>query len=234
MRRAVAIQVTYPTVASDLPFDNLTVQILALDADGKIRARLDRGYTFKAPQSQRESATFLINDTLDLPARPLTVRIGVSSRALGRTGTLQVPVTVPKPSESQLQMGAAVIGLTGPARESAFGEEFVRGLLPFQPTTIRLFSQRSTIRVFAPFFWKGKDEIVKVTLTLRSPDFVLQREESLKSVTEDKGRQLTSLDTLIPMAKLLGPITLHIQGRLANGQTTEQTVGFDVRLPVVR
>jgi hypothetical protein len=131
-------------------------------------------------------------------------------------------------------MGGVVIGLTGPPRESAFGDELVRGLVPFQPTTTRGFSQRSTLRVFAPFFWRGPEELVKVTLTLRSPDFVLQREESLKSVTQDKVRQLTSLDTLIPLAKLLGPITLQVEGRLANGQTAQQTVAFDVRVPVVR
>jgi VWFA-related protein len=234
MRSAIAIQVTYPTVVSELPFDNVTVQVLALDNDGKVRARLDRGYTFKPPQSQREAATFLINDTLDLPAQPLTVRVGVSSRALGRTGTLQVPVSVPKPSDAQLQVGGVVIGLTGPARESAFGEDFVRGLLPFQPTTSRQFSQRSTLRVFAPFFWKGKDEIVKVSLILKSPDFTAQREESLKTVPQEKGRQLAALDTLIPLAKLLGPVTLEIEGRLANGQAARQTIPFDVRTPVVR
>ena len=234
MRSTITIQVTYPTVANELPFDNVKVQVLALDDDGKVKARLDRGYTFKAPQSQREAATFLINDTLDLPAQPLTVRIGVSSRALGRTGTLQLPITVPKPSDAQLQMGGVVIGLTGPPRESAFGDEFVRGLVPFQPTTTRLFSQRSTLRVFAPFFWRGRDEVVKVKLTLRGPEFTAEREESLPAVAQEKGRQLTSLDTLIPLAKLLGPITLRIEGRLANGQRTEQTVAFDVRAPVVR
>jgi hypothetical protein len=71
-------------------------------------------------------------------------------------------------------------------------------------------------------------------LTLRSADFVLQREESLKAVAQERGRQLTSLDTLIPLAKLAGPITLRIQARLANGQTTEQIVGFDVRPPAGR
>jgi VWFA-related protein len=230
MRSTVTIQVTYPTVASDVPFDNVTVQVLALDADGKVKAKRDRGYTFKAPQSQREAATFLINDTIDLPSQPLTLRIGVSSRALGRTGTVQLPVTVPKPSGSQLQMGAAVIGLEGVARESAFGDEFVRGLVPFQPTTTRTFGQRSTIRVFAPFFWKGKDEVVTVTLALKSKDFTAQREETL-TATDEKGRRVAALDTLIPMARLSGPVTLEIRGRLANGQTCEQTITFDVRLP---
>lgn len=234
MRSTVTIQVTYPTVVTDLPFDNVKVQLLAIDADGNVRAQSDRGHTFKAPQSQRESATFLINGTIDLPEQPVTLRIGVSSRALGRTGTLQLPITVPKPSDAELQMGGVVIGLTGPARESAFSDDLVRGLVPFQPTTTRQFSQRSTLRVFAPFFWRGRDELVKVTLTLKGRDVVLQREESLAAVSQDKGRKLTSLDTLIPLAKLAGPITLQIQGRLANGQTTEQLVGFDVRPPAGR
>jgi VWFA-related protein len=234
MRSTVTIQVTYPTVATDLPFDHVQVQVLALDNAGQVKARSNRGYTFKAPQSQREAATFLINGTIDLPAQALTLRIGVSSRALSRTGTLQLPVAVPKPSDAALQMGGVVIGLTGPARESAFGDDLVRGLVPFQPTTTRLFGQRSTLRVFAPLFWRGRDDVVKVMLTLRSADFVLQREESLKAVAQERGRQLTSLDTLIPLAKLAGPITLRIQARLVNGQTTEQIVGFDVRPPAGR
>ncbi len=234
MRSTVTIQVTYPTVATELPFDNVKVQVVAIDADGKVRASSDRGYTFKAPASQRESATFLINGTIDLPAQPLSMRIGVSSRALGRTGTVQVPVSVPKASDAQLQMGAVVIGLTGPARESAFGDELVRGLVPFQPTTTRQFSQRSTLRVFAPFFWRGREEPVTVTLTLRSEAFVLRRDESLAPSDGDQGRRLAALDTLIPLAKLLGPITLAVEGRLANGQVAQQTVAFDVRLPVVR
>ncbi|MEO6222726.1 MAG: hypothetical protein ABIP90_05710, partial [Vicinamibacterales bacterium] len=234
MRSAVTIQVTYPTTASDLPFDNVKVQILAIDDDGKVRASSERRYTFKAARTERESATFLINGTIDLPARPLTLRIGVSSRVLGRTGTVQLPVNVPKPSDSQLQVGAVVLGLTGPPRESAFGDELVRGLVPFQPTTTRLFSQRSTLRVFVPFFWRGREEPVKVTLTLRSEAFVLQRDETLAPSEGESGRRLAALDTLIPMAKLLGPITLEVEGRLANGQSARQTIAFNVRLPVVR
>jgi hypothetical protein len=127
-----------------------------------------------------------------------------------------------------------VIGLTGPPRESAFGDELVRGLVPFQPTTTRSFSQRSTLRVFAPFFWRGRDEPVKVQLTLRSEAFVLQREESLVVSEGSRGRFLAALDTLIPLQKLLGPITLEIEGRLTNGQSARQVVGFDVRAPAIR
>ena len=229
MRSTVTIQVTYPTIDSELPFDEVKVQIAALDADGKVRASSDRGYTFRAPRSERASATFLINGSIDLPAQPLTVRIGVSSRALGRTGTLQIPVTVPKPSDDHLQMGAAVIGLTGPPRESALGDVLVRGLVPFQPTTTRLFSPRATLRVFVPLFWRGREEMAKVTLTLKGEAFTAQREESLAASAGDKGLRLTSLDTLIPLAKFAGPVTLQIEARLPNGQTAQQAIGFDVR-----
>lgn len=231
MRSSVTIQVTYPTTVSDLPFDDVKVQILALDADAKVRASSNTGYTFKPARTERESATFLINGMIDLPSQPLTIRIGVSSRALGRAGTLQLPVTVPKPSDSQLQMGGVVIGLTGPPRESAMGDDLVRGLVPFQPTTTRQFSQRSTLRVFVPFFWRVKQDLVKVMLTLRGDAFELKREESLTAVPGEKDRRVAALDTLIPLAKLTGPITLQIEGRLANGQTVQQTVGFNVRVP---
>jgi VWFA-related protein len=234
MRSAVTIQVTYPTTTSELPFDHVKVQVLAIDADGKVRAKLDRGYTFKPARTERESATFLINGTIDLPAKALTLRIGVSSRALGQTGTVQLPVTVPNPADAGLQAGAIVIGLTGPARESAFEDELVRGIVPFQPTTTRLFSQRSTLRIFTPFYWRGRDESVKVVLTLRSEAFTAQREEVLQGPKGEKDRRVAALDTLIPLAKLLGPVSLELEARLANGQVSRQTVAFDVRAPISR
>jgi hypothetical protein len=229
MRSAVTIQVTYPTIESELPFDEVKVQILALDADGKVRASSNRGYSFTPPKTQRTSATFLINDAIDLPGQALTMRIGVSSRALGRTGTVQLPLFVPKPSDSQLQMGSLVIGLDGPPRESALGDALVRGIIPFQPSTTREFGTRTTLRVFVPMFWRGRDPLVKATLTLRDDVMELQRDETLAAQSRGGNARLTALDTLIPLAKLSGAVTLQVEGRLPNGQTAQQSVTFRVR-----
>ena len=52
--------------------------------------------------------TFLIDDAMDLPSQALTLRIGVASRALGRTGTVQLPVEVPKAGGPPAISGLAV------------------------------------------------------------------------------------------------------------------------------
>ncbi len=86
---------TCPLLADDdLPFDEVTVHVAALDADARVRASSERKYTVKPGRANREVITFLINinEAIDLPAQPLTVRLRVSSRALGRAGTIQLPV----------------------------------------------------------------------------------------------------------------------------------------------
>jgi hypothetical protein len=48
-------------------------------------------------------------NVIDVPARPLTLRIGVSSRVLGRAGTVRVALDVPSLSSGKIQLG----GITG-------------------------------------------------------------------------------------------------------------------------
>ncbi len=126
---------TCPLLADDdLPFDEVTVHVAALDADARVRASSERKYTVKPGRANREVITFLINEAIDLPAQPLTVRLRVSSRALGRAGTIQLPVDVPGPSDNKLQMGGVVIGVSESAAEPALGAAQIDNLVPFQPT----------------------------------------------------------------------------------------------------
>ena len=228
MRCAVTIQVTYPTLVTDQPFDKVQVQVVGLDGDAKIRASSDNTYTFKPPMVNRGSATFVINSVIDLPAEPLAIRIGVSSLAHGRTGTVQLPMQVPKPSDSKLQLGGVALGFDGPPRESALGDIEARSLLPFQPTTSRTFSQRDTLRVFMPILWREGTDEVRVTLTLKGRSATIRRDEPLTAKAGDRGRHVAAFDTLLPLARLSGPVTLQLDARLANGQTATETVAFDV------
>ncbi len=229
MRTAVTIHVTYPTgISGDAPFDTIAYQILALDGDARVKATTDRTYTVRPPRSERESVALVINDVIDLPSQPLTLRIGIASKALGRAGTLQVPVHVPKPSESRIQMGGVVIGASGDAGPATLGADFIKAILPFQPTTVRKFTHEQTLRVFVPVFWRGRETDATVTLTLHGAGVTLRREEILTVAEPVDGRRVTALDTLIPLDQLSGDFTLTLEARVKAGQSATRTMTFAV------
>jgi VWFA-related protein len=229
MRTAITVQVTYPmTGPQDLPFDGLRLNVMALDGDARVKASVERAYTVRRPRSEREAVSVIINDVIDLPAQDLTLRIGVASRALARAGTVQLPVEVPRPGDSEIQMGAVVVGTPGAPMPPTLGDDFIRPIVPFQPTTRRSFTQAHTMRIFVPLFWKGREQEARVVLTLDGKDVTLRREERLAAVTVD-GRRVTSLDTLIGLEKLRGPFTLRLEATVNGRQTATRELRFDVR-----
>ena len=231
MRSAVTIEVAYPAATmAGVTTDTLGVEILALDGDGKVKARVARAYTVRPPGSALETFPVVINDVIDLPDQPLTLRVGVASRALDRAGTVQIPVDAPKASESAIQMGAVVLGLADGAGPPSLGDDFVKAIVPFQPTTARTFAPPQTLRVFAPVFWRSRETDARVVLTLEGPSVTLRREERLTVPTATDGRRLSAVDTLIPLAQLSGAYTLRLEANVNDKQTFVREVRFEVRL----
>lgn len=230
VRTAVTVHVTYPTdLVPNRPTDALRVQLLALDGDAKVKATVERSYTVRLPDRAQAEAGIVINDVIDLPSQPLTLRIGVASEALGRAGTLQVAVHVPKPSESRIQMGGIVIGASDDVATARLGNDDVRSVLPFQPTTNRTFTQAQTLRIFAPVFWRGRETDATVTLTLEGAGVTLRREEQLTVTQPVDGRRVSALDTLIPLDQLSGQFTLTLEAKVREGQTATKSVTFEVQ-----
>jgi hypothetical protein len=228
-RSAVTIEVAYPAATMDgVTTDTLGVQILALDGDGKVKASVNRAYTVRPPGAAAETFPVVINDVIDLPDQPLTLRVGVASRALDRAGTVQLPVDAPKASESAIQMGAVVLGLADGGGPPTLGDDFVKAIVPFQPSTARTFTPQQTLRVFAPVFWRSRETDARVVLTLEGPTVTLRREERLTVATATDGRRLTALDTLIPLAQLSGTYTLRLEANVNDKQTFVREVRFEV------
>jgi VWFA-related protein len=101
MKTVVTIEATYPARpdGSRQIDDELQMKILALDPDAKVKASSERTLHFKGTAPDQHAISLLIDDVVDLPSQPLTLRFGLSSRSLGMAGTVQMPVDVPKPSD---------------------------------------------------------------------------------------------------------------------------------------
>ena len=168
MTTVVTLEVTYPTPLDAAKIDDeLQFGVVAIDRDGKIKGSTRHAYRFTGSPRGAAEVTYAINDTLELPAQAMTLRVGASSQALGRAGTVHLPVEVINPSRADLQISSVVLGFTGPPREAAVPAGALKDLLPFQPTTTRAFRQADTLRVFAPIFWGSPGASAEVTISVR-------------------------------------------------------------------
>src|SRR5262249_36811021 len=97
MSTIVTIEVTYPVPvesSSRRIDDDLQIGIVGLDGDGRVKASSHRPWRFTGPAPAEGVVTFLVDDAIDLPAQPLTLRIAAASRALAKAGMVQLPVDV--------------------------------------------------------------------------------------------------------------------------------------------
>jgi VWFA-related protein len=232
MTSAVTIEVTYPVPeASRRISDDLRISVLALDVEGKVKATVEqnRGFTGTAPDGQAV-VTFLIDDVIELPSEPLTIRVGVASRALGRTGTVQLPLDVPKPSDGRLQIGALVLTTDDPPPVGVMGGELIADVVPFQPRLTRVFAVTDTIRVFARLFWDSRDPTVAVTLTLAGRRSSPPQTLTLTGAVVSGNRRQAELDTSMALTELApGDYVLRVAAKLANGQVATREIPIGVK-----
>jgi len=232
MSTVVTVEMTYPPQPAgptDLT-DDTDLRILALDQDAKVKVSTDRTFHVTGLPVGANGTTFAMNDLVDLPAQPLTLRIGVSSRLLGRTGTIQVIVDVPKATDDRLQIGGVALGSTpGPEATQAF--DVIRETVPFQPTTSRAFSTGDTIRVWASLLWSGKDDTVDATVSVPDAPAMPRHAATVVGVPSGgEGRWHGTLDLTASMAGLTpGAHGLQIDAHLPSGQTATRLIAFVVR-----
>ena len=232
MRTGVTIEVTYPMPPDGQRQidDDLRVSVLALDPDGKVKASSTRPWHVSAQVPAEHSITFLVNDVLDLPSASFTLRIGAASRALAKTGTIQVPLDVPKPSKGPVQLSGLAIGLAGPPREPVVGANLLAGVVPFQPTPLRTFAPADTLRIYARLFLSSKvtaDAAVRLTDD-RGRVIV---EQAIAAVPTDAGEHGESaLETTMPLDRARpGEYVLRLDVRLSNGDTASRAIPLTIR-----
>jgi VWFA-related protein len=229
MSVVVTTEITYPpVVAGPVPSEEtLHWEVLALDPDGKIKASVEHA----APVSASPAGSrFVLNDVLDLPMQPLTIRVGASSQALGKTGSVQLLIDVPNVSNGKLQIGGVVLGVAGAAGEQPEPDN-LKALVPFQPTTVRTFAATDTLQVFAPLFWGSKDPAAHAVVSVRrGADVVAHQESDVQGVVARGDHRTATARTDLPLSGLTaGQYTLDLEVRLPDGQTSVRTVPFAIK-----
>jgi len=177
-----------------------------------------------------QCGVFVMNDIIELPAEPLTVRVGVTSKALGKTGTAHLSITVPNYLDNALQMSPIMIGSEASVSDATTAFDIIRELVPFQPTTARVFAPTETLRIFARAYWRASDTTAEAIVSVLGAGAPAPRRLKLTGEVPAIGRRQTALDTEVPLAGLApGHYVLHVETRLAKGKPAIREVPFEVR-----
>ena len=232
MTTAVTIAVTYPAPPDGSAHveDSLETSVLALGPDGETRAVSSKPWRIAGTARKDGTVTLTIDDVIDLPAKPTTLRIGVASQLLRQAGTVQMPIEVPNPGDDKLQLGGIALAAEPGAAETVPGADAFAALVPFQPTTTRSFTAADTLRVFARAFWGGRPSPVFGAVAIAGPSAIGARTLALTAGATPDGRQTTTIDTRVPLTGLAaGDYVLDLSVQLAKGKPVHRGVPFRVR-----
>lgn len=153
-RTALTLDVTYPAAEPENPRkdDELRLAWVAIDADARIRASGQNNVRVPTSRGGESSFTVSVNHALELPKETRTVRVVVASAALGRQGVVHLPVVVPVWPAQTLEVTPLVIGTSRDPARIVAGLGTSARVLPFQPTTARIFSPGDRLQVFSRIY----------------------------------------------------------------------------------
>jgi VWFA-related protein len=229
-KTAVIVEVSYPGPAA-LPAtiaDDLQLEIVAADVEGKARVASTRAFHFSVTPTRPGDLVFFLNDVVDFSPGTSSLRLGIVSKTSGKVGTVAVPVRIPNLSDASLQIASVVLGLKG-AREPAMPAEALSGLVPFQPTLARSFQRDDTLRVFAPLSWDGPARTATVSLTVTGLGVPLTQTFETGVERAGSGLQHAVIDRSLALLSLApGDYVLAVTANLPGGQPVTRTIGFRV------
>jgi len=224
----VTLEVTYPPLrdSESRSDDDLNVEWVAIDSDAHVRANGHHQTHVPLAGRNRNALALVINDALDLPAGHLILRIAVESRQQGTTGSIHLPLDVPKFPGKPPLLTPLVLGA------DASVETLVANLadsraVPFQPTAHRVFPNHGRLAVFGRAFFK--DAVVE------HAEFQLQRGDAqtevmrARVVTGRGPKGSVDYDVVLDLNQLLpGAYTVQLQVNTP-AIATSRSVAFEVR-----
>ena len=232
VRTLVTIEVGYPPPEPTQTGwkDDVRVGLLALSPDARIRASFQRPLTFTGEWKRTDRATFVLNETIDLPTEALTLRVGVTSTALAATGTAHLRVDVPDIRGSRLVLTPIVLGTSSPESDASTGLDLVRALVPFQPTTQRTFATSDNLHVYSRAYWGGTDATLPFEIAVDDANAPVRLTVSSAASPNGAGRRRAALDATVSLAALSpGPHVLSVTAQIGRDKPVRREIPFVVR-----
>jgi VWFA-related protein len=234
MTIAVTAEVAYPRTGraqeEDTVNDDIEFAVVALDHDGRVRGESRRTFQFSATPGDGP-VSLLINDLMDVPGEPVTVRLGVISRSTDRHGSVHLPVVASPPDRSDVMFGGIMIGRADSGPAAAVLSELPAAAVPIQPLTSRVFEASDVLRVWVPVFWRhDTDAVPTVILRVRRADAVVtQHAASISPSTTTRGISAAGAGLDLSLSSLApGRYLLEAEALLHGGAPQTIAITFDV------
>jgi VWFA-related protein len=230
VRTVVTTEVLYPTGGgpSDRVTDEAAFKLVAVDPDARILATVTRDLQIDGADATERR--FLVHEVVELPPGPAIIRVGIASRALGKTGTVHVPVTIPNLGRDRLAMTGLLVGLDG--RKPSVEASRIAEVLLVEPTASRTFTASDVLQLASRFFWRARDgDALTVTAAIKAGERIIRRTE--KTITGAAGstreREATWQTNLV--LQDIGPGDYHVEviARLRGGTMARQAVPIVMR-----
>jgi VWFA-related protein len=230
VRTVVSTEVLYaPERATpDRVTDQAAFKLVAVDHDARILAAVERDLNIDATAARERRA--VVHEIIELPPGPATIRVGVASRTLGKTGTVHVPVTIPNLGRDRLAMTGLLIGLAD--LKPSPDVRRIAEVLPFEPTASRTFKSDDVLQLAARLFWRARDgEQVTVTTAIRDGERTIRRsEQAVKGAPGPvRDREATWRADLALQGIPPGSYQLEMAARLRGGTMARQALPIRIQ-----
>jgi len=206
--------------------DVLTLVVLALDPDTRVRA--SRQQKIRVPLSALSDhvRTVTLNEHFDLPRGPVVLRIGAASTALKAVGTVSLSVDVPRYQNTSPALSPLVLGLDDRSWQPP---DSAAADLPFQPSTMREFPRDSRVQVFARGFGLSHDSVEKAVFSMIS-EGVPVRTLPATARPAPSGQAGTDFSASIPLEGLrVGTYAISLVVPTATGKPVSQAVRIKIQ-----
>ena len=231
MRTIIITNVTYPEGTPATFDDELRVGLVAADPDAAIKAQQQLVVPIHHVGPTTGPVWVVIDAALDLPEQPLTLRVAVASKLQHATGTAHLKVDVPPIQHDGPELGGLIVSSTHAPGPPAFGWDGIRALVPFQPTTNRVFATSDDLRVFGRAFWKPSPrQDAGTEAVIRILDTETSRTEPLTGTPTGSDRVSAVLDSTVPLTGLSpGTHVLQVEVRRPGRPAAVRSVVFEIR-----
>lgn len=240
----ITVRVTYDPQFSTtgVPDEQLRFAVLALDPDARIRMTDERTFSFSLPARPAgparpelvegepvEGLAMEINHVVDLPRGPSAMRLGVASRATGRTGTVHLPIDLPEFADDRLTLGGIVVGHAAAMQQPRATSDAFQAQVPFPPAIARAFDASDAVAVFVRVFppATASGELQTALTVARDGEVVQAASVNCQPSTALAG----ALDCLADLSLDLpaGDYALTFAARVTGAEPVSRAIPFSIR-----
>ena len=175
----------------------------------------------------------MIDEVIDLPVGQQMLRVGATSRALGRTGTAHFPIVVPDFRSTDLRLSPIVLGVAGQLTnaDAVVGLDRVGNLVPFQPTTSRTFRAADALRIFMTGAWRSSTTAMNVEVSITGGPTPRIRQFTAEASVPAAGGRQARFDGVVPLADLPpGAYVLSVSATTGKGKPVTRAIPFAITM----